>query len=52
MKRIIIAGIFSLFSLSGYAQQILTLEECCNIAIENNRQGKLSDSSIQKAVCK
>lgn len=49
MKRIIIVGIFSLFSLSGYAQQILTLEECCNIAIENNRQGKLSDSSIQKA---
>lgn len=49
MKKIIIASLFSLGFLSGYSQQLLTLEECCNIAVENNKQGKLSDFSIQKA---
>lgn len=48
MKKIIIACIFSLCSLWGYSQQ-LTLEECCDIAVTNNKQGKLADFSIQKA---
>lgn len=48
MKKIIIACIFSFCSLWGYSQQ-LTLEECCDIAAANNKQGKLADFSIQKA---
>lgn len=48
MKKIIIACIFSFCSLWGYSQQ-LTLEECCEIAAANNKQGKLADFSIQKA---
>ena len=48
MKKIIIAYIFSFCSLWGYSQQ-LTLEECCDIAAANNKQGKLADFSIQKA---
>lgn len=50
MKRIIIAGVFSFCFLMGYSQQLLTLEECCNIAVENNKQSKLSDFSMQKAL--
>lgn len=49
MKKIIIAGMVSLCSLLGYSQQLLTLEECCNMAIANNKQVKLSDLSVQKA---
>ena len=48
MKKIIIACIFSFCSLWGYSQQ-LTLEECCDIAAANNKQGKLADFSMQKA---
>lgn len=48
MKKIIITCIFSFCSLWGYSQQ-LTLEECCDIAAANNKQGKLADFSIQKA---
>lgn len=47
-EKIIIACIFSFCSLWGYSQQ-LTLEECCDIAAANNKQGKLADFSIQKA---
>ena len=49
MKNIIITSIFSFCTLCVYSQQRLTLEECCNIAVEKNKQGILSDLSIQKA---
>ena len=49
MKGMIMVGVLSFCVLWGNAQQILTLDECQDIAVENNKQGKLSDYSIQKA---
>lgn len=49
MKKRILTAVFSFCALLGYSQQALTLEECCDIAVANNKLCKLSDFSMQKA---
>lgn len=49
MKRLLLFGFIALFSSFSYAQTILTLDDCCRMAVENNRQGKLSDYAIEQA---
>lgn len=49
MKRLL-SGIFIiLLSLHCHAQRIFTLNDCCKMAIENNKKMKLSDFSIRQA---
>lgn len=49
MKRIIISCCIALLFIQGYAQKNLTLDECRKMALENNKQARLSGYSIQKA---
>ena len=49
MKRLL-SGIFIiLLSSFCYAQRVFTLDDCCRIAVENNKKMKLSDFSIKQA---
>ena len=49
MKRLL-SGIFIiLLSSFSYAQRVFTLDDCCRIAVENNKKMKLSDFSIKQA---
>lgn len=49
MKRLL-SGIFIiLLSSFSYAQRVFTLDDCCRIAVENNKKIKLSDFSIKQA---
>lgn len=49
MKRLIIFFGVVLLSYQGYAQINLTLDECREMALKNNKQAQISGYSIQKA---
>ena len=49
MKRLLSGILAVLFSSYCHAQQILTLDDCCRIAVENNKQRKLSEYSVRQA---
>lgn len=49
MKRLILSCCVALCCLQGYAQNDLTLDECRKMALENNKQARMSAYSIRKA---
>ncbi len=49
MKRVVILYLFLLSISNIYSQQTLTLEECRNLAIQNNKELQISKAKIQAA---
>lgn len=49
IKKLLAFLLFGLFSLSGYAQEILTLEEAIRIALENNYNILISRNDVEIA---
>lgn len=49
MKRLLIIFYFFTLILQSNAQRILTLDECCRLAVENNKQSQLSNFSLKQA---
>jgi outer membrane protein len=47
MQKTVIIGILCFLSLAGMAQQTLTLEQCIDIALENNRNIKQQELNMQ-----
>lgn len=48
VKRYCLLGLMSLIVLTIHAQQVLDLEQCRNMAIENNKELKVASESIRK----
>lgn len=49
MKNKLLFGLLLLFYISINAQQVLTLDECRDLAIQNNKQLSIADENIKKA---
>lgn len=49
MKMILFFCCMVLMSVQGYAQKVLTLNECRDMALKNNKQALLSGYAIEKA---
>jgi outer membrane protein TolC len=49
MKKYIFISVFLNICIVANAQQVLTLRDCRNLALENNKQLKISDANITKA---
>lgn len=49
MKMILFFCCMVLMSVQGYAQEVLTLDECRDMALKNNKQALLSGYAIEKA---
>lgn len=49
MKRVVILSLFVVTVTNLYAQQTLTLEECRNLAIQNNKELQISKAKVQAA---